>query len=177
MIPTIAVGDVHHLCVRRLLAVIPAIDMETRRIEMAERGCQPQTRGCRGGNEAIEGRHAKVIEGIEGTPEGVIIELAGLNARGNEARDRFILKKMGDQVELFVDKAEAVEHHVYRSTVFWTHSATKSCCRSQQTAVLMSDLGGRFVSMPSNQPGLIVSTLKLAKRQAEVLYGVKGCEP
>jgi hypothetical protein len=51
---------------------------------------------------------------------------------------------------------------VYRSTVFWTHSATKSCCRSQQTALLMSDLGGRFVSMPSNQPGLIVSTLKLA---------------
>jgi hypothetical protein len=51
---------------------------------------------------------------------------------------------------------------LYRSTVFWTHSATKSCCRSQQTALLMSDLGGRFVSMPSNQPGLIVSTLKLA---------------
>ena len=51
---------------------------------------------------------------------------------------------------------------LYRSTVFWTHSATTSCCRSQQTALLMSDLGGRFVSMPSNQPGLIVSTLKLA---------------
>ena len=51
---------------------------------------------------------------------------------------------------------------LYRSTVFWTHSATTSCCRSQQAALLMSDLGGRFVSMPSNQPGLIVSTLKLA---------------
>src|SRR4030095_2815710 len=111
MIPTIAVGDVYHLFVRSLLAVILAIDMETRRIEMAERGCQPQTCGCRGGNEAIECRHAKVIEGIEGTPEGVIIEMAGLNARGNEARDRFILKKMGDKVELLVDKAEAVEHH------------------------------------------------------------------
>src|SRR5262245_51593298 len=66
---------------------------------------------------------------------------------------------------------------LYRSTVFWTHSATKSCCRSQQTALLMSDLGGRFVSMPSNQPGLIVSTLKLTERQAEVFDGVKGLEP
>jgi hypothetical protein len=29
MIPTIAVGDVHDLFVRSLIAVIPAIDMET----------------------------------------------------------------------------------------------------------------------------------------------------
>src|SRR5262249_54754130 len=86
-------------------------NMETRRIEMAERGCQPQTRGCRGGYEAIECRHAKVVEGIEGAPEGVIIEMAGLNAWSNEARDRLILKKMGDKVELLIDKAEAVEHH------------------------------------------------------------------
>ena len=35
MIPTIALGDVHDLFVRRLRAVIAAIDMETRRIEMA----------------------------------------------------------------------------------------------------------------------------------------------
>ena len=42
MIPTIAVGEVHELFVRSLSAVIPAIDMETRRIEMAERGPQPQ---------------------------------------------------------------------------------------------------------------------------------------
>src|SRR5262245_49506907 len=111
MIPTIAVGDVYHLFVRSLLAVIPAIDMETRCIEMVERGRQAQTCGRRGGNEAIECRHAKVVEASEGTPEGVIIEMAGLNAWGNEARDRFILKKMGDKVELLVDKAEAVEHH------------------------------------------------------------------
>ena len=42
MIPTIALGDVHDLFVRRLRAVIPAIDMKTRRIEMAERARQPQ---------------------------------------------------------------------------------------------------------------------------------------
>jgi hypothetical protein len=111
MIPTIAVGDVHDLVVRSLLAVIPAIDMETRRIEMAKRGRQPQTRGCRGGNETIECRHAKGVEGIEGAPEGVIMEMAGLNAWGNEARDGFILEKMGDEVELLVDKAQTVEHH------------------------------------------------------------------
>jgi hypothetical protein len=84
MIPTIARGDVHDLFVRRLRAVIPAIDMKTRRIEMVERARQPQTRGRCGGNEAVEFRHPKVVEGIEGASEGVIIEMAGLNAWGNE---------------------------------------------------------------------------------------------
>src|SRR5438477_10116359 len=111
MIPTIALGDVHDLFVRRLSAVITAIDMKTRRIEMAERRRQSQTRGRCGGNEAVEFRHPKVVEGIEGAPEGVIIEMAGLNAWGNEARDRLILEKMGDEIELLLDKAEAVEHH------------------------------------------------------------------
>ena len=111
MIPTIALGDVHNLFVRSLRAVIAAIDMETRRIEMAERGRQPQTRGGRGGNEAVECRHPKIVEGIEGAPEGVIMEMAGLNAWGKEARERLVLEKMGDEVELLVDKAETVEHH------------------------------------------------------------------
>src|SRR5262245_58123712 len=111
MIPTIAVGDVHDLFVRRLRAVITAIDMKTRRIEMAERGRQSQTCGRRGGNEAVEFRHPKVVEGIEGAPEGVIMEMAGLNAWGNEARDRLILEKMRDEVELLVNKAQTVEHH------------------------------------------------------------------
>ena len=44
MVPTIALGDVHDLFVRRLRAVIAAIDMKTRCIEMAERARQPQTR-------------------------------------------------------------------------------------------------------------------------------------
>src|SRR5215510_7018188 len=106
MIPTIARGDVHDLFVRRLLAVITAIDMKTRCIEMAQPACQPQTRGRCGGNEAVECRHPKVVEGIEGAPEGVIMEMAGLNAWGNEARDGLILEKMGHEVELLVKKAQ-----------------------------------------------------------------------
>ena len=70
MIPTLAWGDVHHLFVRGLMAVIPAIDMETRRIEMGEHWRQPQPCGRCGGNEAIESRHANGAERIEGTPEG-----------------------------------------------------------------------------------------------------------
>jgi hypothetical protein len=104
MIPTIARGDVHDLFVRRLRAVIPAIDMKTRRIEMAERARQPQPRGRCGGNEAVECRHPKGVEGIEGAPEGVIIEMAGLKAWGNETCDRLILEKMGDEVELLGEK-------------------------------------------------------------------------
>jgi hypothetical protein len=113
MIPTRAWRDVHDLFVRRLIAVIPAIDMETRRIEMAERGRQPQAPGRRGGNEAVECRHPRLVQCIESAPERVIIEMAGLNTWGNEAREGFILEKMGDEVELLVDKTEAVEHHSF----------------------------------------------------------------
>ena len=111
MIPTIARGDVHDLFVWRLSAVIPAIDMKTRRIEMVQPACQPQPRGRRGSNEAVECCHPKVVEGIEGAPEGVIIEMAGLNTWGNEARDGLILEKMGHEGELLVDKTQTVEPH------------------------------------------------------------------
>src|SRR5262249_23480273 len=84
MSPTIARGDVHALFVRRLRAVRPAIDMKTRRIEMAERARQPQTRRRGGGHEDVEGRHPKVVAGIEGAPERVIIEMARRDAWGHE---------------------------------------------------------------------------------------------
>jgi hypothetical protein len=113
MSSTRAAGDVHALCVRRLRAVIPAIDMKPRRIAMAERGRQSHPRGRRGGNEAVEFRHPKVVEGSEGAPEGVIIEMARLNAGGNKARDRLIREKMGDEVELLVDKSETIKHHSF----------------------------------------------------------------
>jgi len=108
--PTSALGEVHHLFVRRLRAVRAPIDMKTRRIELAERARQPQTRGRRGGHEAVECRHPKIVEGIEGTPEGVSIAMARLHAWGNQTRDRLSLDKMGDEVELVVEKAETVEH-------------------------------------------------------------------
>src|SRR5262249_41369190 len=62
MVPTIALSAVHDLSVRRLSAVIAAIDMKTRCIEMAERARQPQTHSHCGGNEAVECRHPKVVE-------------------------------------------------------------------------------------------------------------------
>ena len=42
----------------------------------------------------------------------VIVEMTGVNAWDNKARDRLILKKMeGEVYQLLVDKAETVEHH------------------------------------------------------------------
>jgi hypothetical protein len=111
MLPTSALGEGHDRCVRRRRAVIAAIDRETRRLERAERGRQPQTRGGRGGNEAVECRPPKIVEGIEGAPAGVIMEMAGLNAWGKEARERLGLEQMGDEVERLVEQAETVEPH------------------------------------------------------------------
>ena len=111
MIPTRAWGDGHNLFVRGFIAMRAAIDMATRRIEMGDRGRQPQTRGSGGGNEALECRHAIGVERIEGTSEGVIMAMAGLNAGGNKARARFMLEKMGAEIELLVHEAQAVEDH------------------------------------------------------------------
>src|ERR1051325_9115748 len=85
--------------------------MKTRRIEMAERARQPQTHSRRSGNEAVEFCHPKDVKGIKGAPERVIMEMARLNAWGNEARERLSLEKMWDEVELLVEKAQAIEPH------------------------------------------------------------------
>ena len=53
---------------------------------------------------------------------------------------------------------------VYRSTVFWTPAGLKLGCLSQGTPLLVSHLGRGFVSVPPNQPRLIVLTLKLVQR-------------
>jgi hypothetical protein len=60
---------------------------------------------------------------------------------------------------------------------FWTPSGLKLGCLSQGTTLLMSHLGRGFVSVPPNQPRLIVLTLKLMPRQAEFFHGIKGLEP
>src|SRR5262249_35800557 len=66
---------------------------------------------------------------------------------------------------------------VYRSTVFWTPSDLKLCGISQSTTLCMSHLRWGFVAMPSNQPCLIVLTLKLVQRQAKLFDRIKGGEP
>jgi hypothetical protein len=110
---TIAVGNMHDLFIGGLSAVIAPIDMETRRIEMGERGRQPQTPGRRGGNEAVEFGQPRLIQCSEGAPEGVIMEMPGLNAWGNEARERLIVGKKGHEGQLLVEKAQAVQDHSF----------------------------------------------------------------
>ena len=91
----VAAGDVNDMLPRLLITVIAAIDMEARTVEMGERGCQAQTLGRRGGNEAVEFGHANGVRRIESSPERVIVEMARLNAGGNEARERLLWKKWG----------------------------------------------------------------------------------
>ena len=73
--------------------------MEAGAIEMREGGGKVQALGGGGCNEAVECRHSIGVERIQGTPERVIIEMAGLNTGSNQARDRLILEKMGDVVQ------------------------------------------------------------------------------
>ena len=81
------------------------------------------------------------------------------------------------EYNMFIGARDFGMHLVYRSTVFWTPSDLKLSCSRQGTLLLVSHLGGCFVSMPPNQPGLIVLTLKLVQRQAEFFHRIKGLEP
>ena len=105
MIAAVASGDVNDLGLGLLLTVIPSIDVQARAIEMGKGGSQVQALGCGGGNETVELRHSIGIERLQGTTEGIIIELCGGHAGRNEARGGLILEEPRDKVERMVDKA------------------------------------------------------------------------
>ena len=111
MIPTLAVGKVHDLVVGGLSAVRTAINMEAGAIEVCAGGGKAQALGGGGRTEAVECRHAIVVERLQGTPERVIVERTGLNGRRNEPRERCILQEMRHEGALLVDEAQAVEDH------------------------------------------------------------------
>ena len=66
---------------------------------------------------------------------------------------------------------------LYRSTVFGTPLDLKLCGIGQGPVLLLSHLGRGFVAMPSNEPGLIVLTLKRVQRQAQLFHGIKSGKP
>src|SRR5262249_1626826 len=74
-------------------------------------GRQSQALGSSRGNEAGECRHPVGVERIQSTAERVIIAMARLHAWGNEARDGLMVEKMGHEVELLIEKAQAVKDH------------------------------------------------------------------
>jgi hypothetical protein len=67
--------------------------MKTGTVEMGKAGCKVKTLGRSGGNEAVEFGHPHGAQRIQGTPKRVIVEMAGLNAWGDEARERLFWKK------------------------------------------------------------------------------------
>ena len=125
--------------------------METRRIKMRECGRQPQTPGRRRGNEAVEFRHTTVVKHIQRTTERVIMKMVSLNAGGDKARDRLILEKMGDEVELLVEKAQTVEHHGFDRMASGHNPHFGVLLRR-----LINDLSNaKFFKHPRNQPQVI----------------------
>ena len=81
MIPAVPLGDVHDLFLGLLVAVVAAIDMKARAIEMGKGGRQPQTLGGGSGNEAVEFGDPIGIERIQRPAQGIIIEMLGRSPR------------------------------------------------------------------------------------------------
>src|SRR5882724_11451051 len=98
MISTIALGDVHDLLRRWLVTVIAPIDMNARAAEVPRGWTQVQTLGGSRRDETVECGHPRVIEGIQGATEHIIVELVGSDAGRNEALGGLILKGAGHQL-------------------------------------------------------------------------------
>jgi hypothetical protein len=111
MISAVALGDMDDMFVGLLPTVVTAIDVKARAIQMGNGGCSPEALSSGGRNERIEFRDPIVVEGIQGAPQHVIIEVRGVNPGGNEPLGRLVLKKHGHEVELLVHKPQSVEHH------------------------------------------------------------------
>src|SRR2546421_6196802 len=111
MIPTITFRDVHDVLRGRLVTVIASINMKARTVEVRISRTQAQTLGGGRRNETIECRHPGVIERIQGSTEGIIVELCGSHTGRNEAGGGLLLEEPGDEVEGLIDKPQAIEHH------------------------------------------------------------------
>jgi hypothetical protein len=151
MIPAVAVGEVHALCVGGLSTVLAAIDMATGRIEMGARGPQPQTLGRGRGKEAVECGQPRLVPRIQGTPAGVIRAMTGLNTWGNEARERLIGEKMGHAGALLVDAAQAVQDHGFDRMADGHHPHSRGLLRR-----VINDLGAaEFCKHPCDKAKVI----------------------
>jgi hypothetical protein len=111
MIPAVASGDVHDLRIGLFLTVITAVDVKAGAIEVGTGRGPSQTLGRRGGQETVACRDPVVIEGIQGTTEGIIMELCRGDAGRHESRGGLMLQAPGDAVERLVDQPQAIEHH------------------------------------------------------------------
>jgi hypothetical protein len=75
MIPAVAPRDVNDLGFGLLFTVITSIHMKAPTVEMGKAGCKAQTLGGGRRYQTVEFCHPVVIEGLQGTPQGVVIEL------------------------------------------------------------------------------------------------------
>ena len=81
MISAVALGDMDDMFIGLLPTVLAAIDVRAGALEMGNGGRSPEVLGRGGGNERVEFRHAIVVEGIQGAPQRIIIEVRGVASR------------------------------------------------------------------------------------------------
>jgi hypothetical protein len=111
MLATVASRDVHPPCLRFLSTVGTPIDMEAGAIEMRAGRRKSEAWRRRRGDETVEFRNAIVLERIQRASQRVIMEMLGVDPRGNEARRGFVLNKHGHAIELVMHKAQPLADH------------------------------------------------------------------
>src|SRR6516162_11481004 len=77
MVAAIPAGDMYDVVLGLLVAVIAPIDMKAGAIQMGKAGRKAQALGRRRRNETVECGDAIAIERIQGSTEGIVVELVG----------------------------------------------------------------------------------------------------
>jgi hypothetical protein len=111
LIPAVPSGHRHHLCLRRLVAVVAPIDVNTRAIEMGHAGRKAQALGSGRGHEAGAFGDPRGIERLQGPTAGGIGELGGSPTGRHEAVGGVILAQPGDEVERVMPTPQAIAPH------------------------------------------------------------------
>jgi hypothetical protein len=110
-IATIPRGEMHDVLSGWLIAVRASIAMQARPVEGHRGGAKAETWGGGRRHETVECWNPGVLEGLQGSTEGVIMELLGGNAGRNASAGGLILAKPGDQGECLIDNPQAIEPH------------------------------------------------------------------
>ena len=85
--------------------------MKARTVEVHIGGAQVQPRGGRRRDETVEFCYPILIEGIQSTTKGIIVQLRGGHPGRDESVGGLMLEEPGDQVERLIDTPQAIEHH------------------------------------------------------------------
>jgi hypothetical protein len=165
MLAAVTPGDMNHLGLRLLSTVVAPINMEAGALEMHKGRRQPEALRRGGRDKTVAFRDAIVVQQVQGTSQGVIVEMLGLDPGGDKARRRFILKKPRYEVELLVDKAKPIEDHGFDGVTDGDNTGLRHMLYRPVKHVA----NAQFIKHPGHEPEMIQDLTPISSMHTRLL--------